>query len=167
MIISLDSFFILAAIEPAGLLYDLFPRAFRLHRSQTDFLQVLSTDRMGVGTSRILGHVNFLMNEGTDQPGCDDRGDTCSHGRASYIAIDSVLNCNFRFVLGCSSKHAFLHGLCSHLPELTFGFGIDKEAALAQSEKSPRIYYYFSDHIERPFCLEKDYASPTFDGVLC
>ena len=74
----------ITGLDPAGPLFHTVPPNERLDKSDADFVDVVHTAGLWIGTDETVGHVDFYPNGGhAPQPGChDDIGLGCSHQRA-------------------------------------------------------------------------------------
>lgn len=90
-----------AALDPSGPLFygadtketDTRPLFFRLHKSQTCFLQVMHTNvvaMIGIGLQAVIGHADYFVAGGQKQPGCN--GELfCSHMRPVYYFREAIM----------------------------------------------------------------------------
>ena len=64
--------FSIPGLDPAGLWHTNVDAAFRLDKSDAQYVDVIHTDMKGFGTSRsgTVGHIDFFPNGGDNQPGC-------------------------------------------------------------------------------------------------
>lgn len=68
------------AMDPAGPLFSLRNSGDRVHYTDASYVEVIYTDRGGLGFDEPIGHANFYPNWGSGQPGCGwDIGGLCSH----------------------------------------------------------------------------------------
>lgn len=107
----------ITAMDPAQPLFENLDKAVRLHVSDADFVDVIHSNAkptipfVGFGMLRPVGHVDFYMNGGADQPGCEvptvdtlkSIGDlakipitvigklvSCSHGRSYEYVTEAI-----------------------------------------------------------------------------
>ncbi|CAG2234977.1 Inactive pancreatic lipase-related protein 1 [Mytilus edulis] len=113
----------ITGLDPAGPQFEGLHIAVRLDPSDASFVDVIHTDAdklfnadmsPGFGTKQAMGHADFYVNGGSDQPGCANnmnqhllqilRGNFnyrqnfgCSHMRSLHIFTESInSNCTFR-----------------------------------------------------------------------
>ena len=58
-------------MDPAGPYFGDQDPAVRLDPTDAAYVDVIHTDTRVLGTSRNLGHADFFVNGGSEQPGCD------------------------------------------------------------------------------------------------
>ncbi|KAK2707726.1 hypothetical protein QYM36_015427, partial [Artemia franciscana] len=78
----------ITGLDPAGPIYSTFPSSYLLNPGDADFVDVIHTDaglpKYGhFGINRSLGHVDFYVNGGRNQPGC---------GRTASALVDPIFD---------------------------------------------------------------------------
>ncbi|XP_045896095.1 lipase member H-like isoform X1 [Micropterus dolomieu] len=108
----------ITALDPAGPQFTGTPPEDRLDSTDAQFVDVLHTDIDVLGFRKPLGHIDFYVNGGLDQPGCPKTifsGEsyfTCDHERAVLLYLDSVNGMCVSRAFPCSSYKDFLDGNC-------------------------------------------------------
>lgn len=64
-------------MDPAKPDFVLAPAAHRLGKTNADFVDVIHTDGLERGFLEPLGHADFYMNGGINQPGCKNAVNMC------------------------------------------------------------------------------------------
>ncbi|XP_043277251.1 phospholipase A1 VesT1.02-like [Venturia canescens] len=95
-------------LDPALYPFSTVDATERLSPSSGDYVQVLHTNSDYYGYRKPLGHADFYLNGGTEQPGCN--GDPiCSHNRAWEYFAESINN---NFLGGnCTSYETLEHDI--------------------------------------------------------
>ncbi|XP_078464211.1 phospholipase A1 member A-like [Lampetra planeri] len=114
----------ITALDPAGPKFSQADPAERLDSSDAAFVDVVHTDGDKFGIRRTLGHVDFYVNGGEDQPGCPKTTLTggftedmespviCDHMRAVRLWLSSLRSaCELR-AFPCDSAAALAAGRC-------------------------------------------------------
>ncbi|KAK5860754.1 hypothetical protein PBY51_022213 [Eleginops maclovinus] len=109
----------ITALDAAGPLFKGADASDRLDPSDALFVEAIHTDSDYFGISIPVGHVDFYLNGGKDQPGCARSRFSsmfgyvlCDHMRAIYVYM-SVLNSSCPLVgLPCFSYEDFMKGRC-------------------------------------------------------
>ncbi|KAJ8710421.1 hypothetical protein PYW07_009787 [Mythimna separata] len=100
----------ITALDPAGPCFSAVEPTLGLFKTDADFVDVMHTDAGVYGMGQAMGHVDFWVNGGSQQPGCVFQ--TCSHGRSlEYFAESMVAPAGFIGVR-CNSYFDFRQGKC-------------------------------------------------------
>ncbi|XP_026292593.1 phospholipase A1 [Frankliniella occidentalis] len=80
------------AFDPAGPGFEALPRVVRLNKYSASFVDVLHTNakpvtQLGFGMMHSIGHVDFYMNGGVDQPGCSSPNITMPKSILDVVTI--------------------------------------------------------------------------------
>lgn len=128
----------ITGLDPAGPYFENAEDEIRLAKSDANFVDVIHTDipsylNFGLGISKSIGHVDFFVNGGFDQPNCAKKSEqlasmlfilamknfqkarhliTCSHLSAIDYFIDSIKDSCRYTAFRCSSKSEFDNGKC-------------------------------------------------------
>ncbi|CRK91001.1 CLUMA_CG004689, isoform A [Clunio marinus] len=87
-------------LNPAGPLFDVNNPADRLDSTDAEYVEVIHTESGTFGIGTPIGHANFYINGGTNQPGCFTN--TCDHNRSFELFAES-LNSNQLLGRQCSN----------------------------------------------------------------
>ncbi|XP_059082427.1 pancreatic lipase-related protein 2-like isoform X2 [Tigriopus californicus] len=105
----------ITGIDPAGFLFHTSPEEERLSKEDAQFVDIIHTAGLWIGTDEQIGHVDFYPNGGkAPQPNCEneDIGLGCSHQRGPDLFAESITS-NFSFrAVRCTSWENFQSGLC-------------------------------------------------------
>ncbi|XP_020776041.1 phospholipase A1 member A [Boleophthalmus pectinirostris] len=109
----------ITALDPAGPMFKRADTFDRLDPSDAKFVDVIHTDSDYFGISIPIGHVDFFLNGGNDQPGCArSRFDSmygyviCDHMRALHVYLSALNHSCALTALPCTSYEDFLMGQC-------------------------------------------------------
>lgn len=100
----------ITGLDPAGPCFSNLLPELRLKDSDADFVDVIHTDSGVYGMKDPIGHVDFYVNGGSQQPNCLFQ--TCSHGRAVLYFAESVVNQNAFLSIKCNDWDSFRIGRC-------------------------------------------------------
>jgi hypothetical protein len=84
----------ITGLDPAKPLFITASNDRRLDQSDAEFVQVIHTDVFQRGMLVPMGHVDFYLNGGIEQPGCKNQSAVptgeCNHNRAPEYYAESV-----------------------------------------------------------------------------
>lgn len=173
----------ITGLDPADPNFEHLPYIVRLDPSDAYFVDVIHTDgreferTVGFGLSQPSGHIDFYVNGGENQKGCEDgisgfvdgifkavRGQTdstvtqsagqgaaCSHSRAHSIFIESI-NSNCRFIsFPCDNYDMFLQGQCYDCA----ASGCSAAGLYADHYFAAKGKHYLTTFAKSPFCGSK------------
>ncbi|CAG9759298.1 unnamed protein product [Ceutorhynchus assimilis] len=105
----------ITGLDPAGPLYYKALPNNRLNVNDAQYVEVIHTDAMFLGTNFHIGDIDYWPNGGLSQPGCDPSFGSCSHGRSFYYFGESLVSGSNNFVsTECKSFKAYEAGLCQN-----------------------------------------------------
>lgn len=93
-------------IDPSGPIIAFAPPSLRLSRGDGKYIEVIHTNGNNFGILAVSGDVDFYVNGGKVQPGCEDPSSlTCSHNRAAvYFAESICTDENNYWAIQCSKE---------------------------------------------------------------
>ncbi|XP_050089310.1 uncharacterized protein LOC126573332 [Anopheles aquasalis] len=92
---------------------------WKLDQGDADFVDVIHTNAGVYGKIETCGHVDFYMNGGQNQPGCenDSNQPLCSHKMAAAYFAESINSKHGFWATRCSSYFAYFFGFCKYRVE--------------------------------------------------
>ncbi|XP_053420557.1 phospholipase A1 member A isoform X2 [Nycticebus coucang] len=108
----------ITGLDPAGPEYTRASLEERLDAGDARFVEAIHTDTDNLGIRIPVGHVDYYVNGGQDQPGCPTfiySGYSfliCDHMRAVHLYISALENSCPLMAFPCGSYKAFLAGQC-------------------------------------------------------
>nr|XP_015099952.1 phospholipase A1 member A isoform X3 [Vicugna pacos] len=108
----------ITGLDPAGPEYTRASLEERLDAGDALFVEAIHTDTDNLGIRIPVGHVDYFVNGGQDQPGCPifiHAGYSyliCDHMRAVHLYISALENSCPLMAFPCTSYKAFLAGHC-------------------------------------------------------
>ncbi|XP_067009642.2 phospholipase A1 [Anabrus simplex] len=149
----------ITGLDPAQPLFVAAQETSRLSADDADFVDVIHTNSGVKGVYAAVGDVDFYVNGGSSQPGCDssypDGGaDSCSHARAPAFYAESI-----------SSESSFWGYRCRSWVTKMMGCYSTTDVPVIMGEKTPpsaRGVYYVKTRARPPFALGKG-SSPCPD----
>lgn len=106
----------ITGLDPAKPCFTDVPKEYKLDEGDADFVNVLHTDAMLRGVLSRAGHVDFYVNGGLSQPGCEDRDGQiggCNHDRAPIYYAESINTEKGFYGYQCRDWFAFMTGTCN------------------------------------------------------
>ncbi|XP_028656594.1 phospholipase A1 member A [Erpetoichthys calabaricus] len=127
-----------------------------LNPSNAVFVDALHSDTDGFGINLPVGHVDYYLNGGKDQPGCSFfRNPKCDHIRAAYIFISAITKpCLQAFP--CGNYEDFMKGNCrtcrNSLTDLCPRIGLLEPIRNTSLLEPERASYFLRTTATEPFC---------------
>ncbi|XP_056640293.1 inactive pancreatic lipase-related protein 1-like [Diorhabda sublineata] len=150
------------ALDPAGPLFQVWPKDKRLDSSDADIVEVLHTDAGTFGLAGSVGTIDFFANGGQFQPGCAriDLFDIfnidpvfCDHGRSHSYFIEAILNPADFLARKCSTYNLFKKR-CQ-----------DEKIALGNLTTRATGNFYFDTNKEPPYSKQENSSRGLFGMV--
>uniref|UniRef100_A0A182MGH1 Lipase domain-containing protein n=1 Tax=Anopheles culicifacies TaxID=139723 RepID=A0A182MGH1_9DIPT len=90
-----------------------------MDQSDADFVDVIHTNAGVYGKIEACGHVDFYMNGGQNQPGCekDSNQPLCSHKMSAAYFAESINSKQGFWATRCTSYFAYFFGFCKYRVE--------------------------------------------------
>lgn len=115
----------LYALDPAGPGFEFTPivgvKGFNcISKDDAAYVQIIHTNGGRLGVKKPVGHSDFFLNGGSEQPGCTT--DLCHHQRSWVYFQESVRNEAVYLARKCDSYYDFLNGYCDNNTVTYMGF---------------------------------------------
>lgn len=105
----------ITALDPAKPCFADISEQYKLDQTDADFVSVLHTDVLARGILSAVGHVDFYINGGFNQPGCVDRNGElggCNHDRAAVYYAEALNTDKGFYGYQCRDWYSFMAGTC-------------------------------------------------------
>ncbi|KAJ8710491.1 hypothetical protein PYW08_009006 [Mythimna loreyi] len=100
----------ITGLDPAGPCFSNVNTTLRLFKGDADFVDVIHSNAGVYGLDETIGHVDFWVNGGCEQPGCLLQ--TCSHSRSLEYFAESMLSPDAFIGVKCNNYYSFRRGKC-------------------------------------------------------
>ncbi|XP_069682919.1 pancreatic lipase-related protein 3-like isoform X2 [Periplaneta americana] len=139
----------ITGLDPAGPLFHKSRKQIHtLSKDDAEFVDVVHTNGGALGQLDVIGHVDFYMNGGSVQPGCQFTDFSCSHNRAPMYFAESITTQTGFWGYQCSDiKYAVAFpSMCDS----------DYNAIMGEyANSSARAIYRVDTNAESPFAIGK------------
>lgn len=147
----------ITGLDPAGPLFtNVRDPRFRLDPGDAGYVDVIHTDMppspfgIGLGMRKEAGHMDFFVNGGVSQPGCENfdifKKTLCDHARSVYYYFASIKNqCSWK-AHPCASLAACQRG------EFTDCIGECPSMGYSADEPKRKGTFYLKTTSQKPFC---------------
>ncbi|XP_030901084.2 phospholipase A1 member A isoform X2 [Melopsittacus undulatus] len=158
----------ITALDPAGPKYTKASPEERLDPGDALFVEAIHTDADSFGIRIPVGHIDYFVNGGKDQPGCPRflsavfclagyKYLTCDHMRAVDLYVSALKNsCPF-MAFPCASNEDFLSGHCLDCVD-PFLFscpriGLLEQAGVNMTKLPKEVKVYLMTSPSAPYCV--------------
>ncbi|XP_057366812.1 pancreatic lipase-related protein 2-like [Daphnia carinata] len=140
----------ITGLDPAKGAWTYNDTATRLDITDAEFVDIVHTNGGSILEGEIafyeaMGHVDFYVNGGHKQPGCEDPDYTCCHHCRAVDLFAESINTEIGFVsVRCDSFEAYQNGTCD---------GNDQELMGDKVSLSARGTFYLSTNEQAPWAM--------------
>ncbi|XP_027509408.1 phospholipase A1 member A isoform X2 [Corapipo altera] len=153
----------ITALDPAGPKYTRASPEERLDPGDALFVEAIHTDADNFGIRIPVGHIDYFVNGGKDQPGCPrfiSAGYNyliCDHMRAVHLYISALKHSCPIVGFPCASHQEFLNGHCldcaEHFLSSCPRIGLLEQAGVNMSKLPKEVKVYLMTSPSAPFCV--------------
>ncbi|XP_059824449.1 phospholipase A1 member A [Hypanus sabinus] len=155
----------ITGLDPAGPKFSKKAVDRRLDPGDAVFVEAIHSDSDYFGISQPVGHIDFYLNDGKDQPGCTRSSTSsvykhviCDHMRAVHLYISSIKNHCPLVAFPCLSYELFINGECvkcqynslRHCPQI----GLLDYAGMRASIQPREVKAFLMTSSHAPFCVK-------------
>ncbi|XP_053151863.1 phospholipase A1 member A isoform X2 [Hemicordylus capensis] len=153
----------ITGLDPAGPKYTRASPEERLDPGDALFVEAIHTDTDNFGIRIPVGHIDYYINGGKDQPGCPRFISSgynyviCDHMKAVHFYISALEESCPMMAFPCSSYHNFLAGHCLDCAD-PFLFscpriGLLDNAGVSLRELPREVKVYLATAAAAPYCV--------------
>ncbi|XP_052870690.1 lipase member H-A-like [Anopheles cruzii] len=145
----------ITGLDPAKPLFVFAPNDQKLDQSDAEFVQVIHTDVFQRGILHPSGHVDFYVNGGVEQPGCNMAtmmtAGECNHNRAPEYYAESIGTDVGFYGYRCAHWYLYMLGICR-------GGGPNQQLAImgAHTPNTTRGLYFLHVNMMPPYARGKN-----------
>ncbi|KFO73313.1 Phospholipase A1 member A, partial [Cuculus canorus] len=153
----------ITGLDPAGPKYTRASPEERLDPGDALFVEAIHTDSDNFGIRIPVGHIDYFVNGGKDQPGCPRfisagyKYLICDHMRAVHLYVSALKHSCPLVAFPCASHQDFLNGRCldcvdpflSSCPRI----GLLEQAGVSVRKLPKEVKVYLMTSPSAPFCV--------------
>ncbi|XP_069723143.1 phospholipase A1 member A isoform X3 [Phaenicophaeus curvirostris] len=153
----------ITGLDPAGPKYTRASPEERLDPGDALFVEAIHTDSDNFGIRIPVGHIDYFVNGGKDQPGCPRfisagyKYLICDHMRAVHLYVSALKHSCPLVAFPCASHQDFLNGHCldcvdpflSSCPRI----GLLEQAGVNMGKLPKEVKVYLMTSHSAPFCV--------------
>ncbi|XP_077202398.1 phospholipase A1 member A isoform X2 [Paroedura picta] len=153
----------ITGLDPAGPKYTKASKEERLDPGDALFVEAIHTDANKFGIRIPVGHLDYYVNGGHNQPGCPRfitsgyNSMICDHMRAVHFYISALKDSCPLMAFPCPSYQEFLAGRCVHCTESTLTscptVGLLDNGGINMNPLPREVKVYLATASSAPFCV--------------
>ncbi|XP_058120411.1 phospholipase A1-like [Anopheles ziemanni] len=163
----------ITGLDPALPFFATARAHWKLDQGDADFVDVIHTNAGVYGKIETCGHVDFYMNGGQNQPGCENHPNQplCSHKMSAAFFAESINSKQGFWATRCSSYFSYFFGFCKYRVEQQQQSqqSLLAEESGSRQEEEPSNAVAFGENLNNEHdsnrILMGEYCSNTVEGV--
>ncbi|XP_048359154.1 phospholipase A1 member A [Sphaerodactylus townsendi] len=153
----------ITGLDPAGPRFTRASKEERLDPGDALFVEAIHTDADKFGIRIPVGHIDYYVNGGQDQPGCPRfitsayNSMICDHMRAVHFYVSALEDSCSLIAFPCSSYKDFLAGRCVHCTDSVLpscpAIGLLDNGGIKVKPLPREVKVYLATSASAPYCL--------------